>query len=346
MKGRYGGSRMTIYGSIIPGVARIARWGQRVGSLTPIGKQRLTVIDWHRSHKAKISLTARRFGFTRLTVRRWVRRFAQQGILGLNDQSRRPKNVRQPTTTGTLVAAVVRLRTSYAAWSKYKIHALLCREGITTSVSTVGRILKRKGLIDRRIGQKRQRAALHPRRRFPRGLRIAQPGDLVQIDVKHVMRVGGRRHYQFTAIDVLTKRRVLRIFPSESSRNGAAFLAVCSTIFPFPIRAVQTDNGAPFHREFARCCAERKLTHYYIDPRSPKQNTYVEISHGADEREFYQQGNIWDDPITMAEKLAVWERIWNEVRPHAALNYLTPTAYLERWKAGRLPTNATITLQT
>lgn len=337
---------MTIYGSIIPGAARIARWGQRVGSLTPIGRKRLTIIDWHRSHGENISLTARRFGLTRRTVRRWVRRFQQYGVLGLNDQSRRPKRVRQPTTSWKTVAAVVTLRKQYPAWSKYKIHTLLAREGITASASTVGRILKRKGLIDRRITRKRRKAALHPKRRFPRGLRISHPGDLIQMDTKHVMLPGGKRHHQFTAIDVLTKRRVLRIAPSESSQNGTAFLKTCVTAFPFPIAAVQTDNGAPFQKEFERFCMERKLTHYYIEPRSPKQNTYVEISHGADEREFYQQGNVWNDPKTMAEKLAGWERIWNEIRPHAALNYLTPAAYLERWKEGRLPTNATITLQT
>mgnify|MGYP001592253269 CR=1 FL=1 len=346
MKGRYGGSHMTIYGSIIPGAVRIAQWGQRVGSLTSIGKKRLTVIDWHRSHTENVSLTARHFGLTRRTVRRWVRRFQQQGILGLNDRSRRPQTVRPPVTSWKTVSAVVTLRTHYPAWSKYKIQTLLGREGIITSASTVGRILQRKGLIDRRITQKRRKAALYPRRRFPHGFRISRPGDMIQIDTKHVMLPGGKRHHQFTAIDVLTKQRVLRILPSESSRNGAAFLAICITTFPFPIGAVQTDNGAPFQKEFEQSCQERKLPHYYIEPRSPKQNTYVEISHGADERDFYQHGNVWHDPKTMAEKLANWERIWNEVRPHAALNYLTPNAYLERWKSGRLPTNATITLQT
>jgi transposase InsO family protein len=303
------------------------------------------VLDWHRAHGNNVSLTARHFGISRPTIHNWRKRFRTIGIMALNDRSRRPQHVRQPTTSWKTVVGVIRIRQQYPAWSKYKIHPLLVREGMTTSVSTIGRILKKKGLIDRRIARKRRRAALHPKRRFPRGLRISRPGDLMQIDTKHVMLSGGKRHHQFTAIDVLTKRRVLRIYPSESSRNGAAFLVECIASFPFAIRAVQTDNGASFQKEFAQCCTKQRLTHYYIEPRSPKQNTYVEISHGADEREFYQQGNVWNDPKMMAEKLSEWERIWNEVRPHAALNYLTPEAYLERWKNGRLPTNATITLQ-
>lgn len=346
MKGRYGGSRMTTYGSLLPGATRLARWGARVTALTPRAKYRIAVLDWHRAHGENISLTARHFGISRPTIHDWWQRFQTIGIMALNDRTRRPIQVRQPTTSWKIVAAVVALRQQYPAWSKYKIHPLLVAKGMTTSVSTVGRILKKKGLIDRRMTQKRRRSALHPKRRFPRGLRITNPGDLIQIDTKHIMLPGGKRHYQFTAIDVLTKRRVLRTLPSESSRNGAVFLETCINVFPFPIRAVQTDNGAPFQKEFEQCCQKRTLMHYYIEPRSPKQNTYVEISHGADEREFYRQGNIWHDPKTMAAKLAEWERIWNEVRPHAALNYLTPAAYLERWKVGRLPTNATITLQT
>jgi len=40
------------------------------------------------------------------------------------------------------------------------------------------------------------------------------------MDVKHIMLPGGKRHYQFTAIDVLGKRRCLRAYSSESSRKS------------------------------------------------------------------------------------------------------------------------------
>jgi transposase InsO family protein len=242
--------------------------------------------------------------------------------------------------------AIVKLRQQYPAWSKYKIKILLQGQDIKVSASTVGRILKRRGLIDAKVSRQRKRAALHPKARFPRGLRISGPGDLIQMDTKHIMLPGGKRHYQFTAIDVLAKMRVLRVYPSESSRNGAGFLRTCLKGFPFKVKAVQTDNGSPFLKEFERSCKQRKLPHYYIYPRTPKQNTYVEISHGADKREFYQQGNVYQDRKVMAQKLREWQRIWNEVRPHEALNYLTPKAYLLKWQTSRLPTRDIITLQT
>ena len=337
---------MTTYGSILPGAVLVARSALRAGNLTRRARQRLKILDWHQRHGKNLNLTSRRFGIQRLTLRSWIKKVKQSGPAGLNDRSHRPKRLRQPTTSWEVVMQIVNLRKQYPAWSKYKIQVLLQTEGVKVSASTVSRILKRRGLINGRISYKRRKAALRPKTRFPRGLRISRPGDLIQMDTKHIMLPGGHRWYQFTAIDILTKTRILKVCPSESSRNGAKFLTVCLREFPFKMRAVQTDNGAPFLKEFERLCQKKKLPHYYIYPRTPKQNTYVEISHGADKREFYQQGNVYQDRKLMTRKLREWQRVWNEVRPHQALNYLTPKAYLKRWQTSRLPTRDTITLQT
>jgi transposase InsO family protein len=281
-----------------------------------------------------------------MTLWRWLKRFKAAGIVGLNEFSRRPKKLRTPTTPWEIVSQTVELRKQYPAWSKYKLKVLLERQGIKTSVSTVGRILKRRNLINQGVSRKRRKAALCPKARFPRGLRISQPGDLVQMDVKHIMLTGGRRFYQFTAIDVLTKYRVLRVYPSESSRNGMDFLQECLREFPFPIKAIQTDNGSTFLKEFGKSVKELSLPHYFIYPRTPKQNTYVEISHGADKREFYQQGNVCSFLETMQERIRERQLVWNTVRPHQALSYLTPSEYLARLQTVPLPTRDVITLQT
>ena len=169
---------------------------------------------------------------------------------------------------------------------------------------------------------------------------------MIQMDTKYIMLVGGRKYYQFTAIDVLSKRKVMRVYKTQSSANGALFLEECIEAMPFEIRAVQTDNGAPFQKYFDALCKAKNIPHYYIYPRTPKQNTYVEISHGADEREFYQQGNVYQDFEIMRRKMADWEYVWNNIRPHQALDYLTPKQYLEKRQSSRLPTKDVITLQT
>lgn len=345
MKGRYAGRRMTIYGAIMPGAISIANWANKVQPLTEGAKKKLKILDWHRGRGKNVSLTARRFGLTRKTVRIWQKKFDRLGIVGLNEQSRRPKNVRKPIVSWQIVSETVNLRKQYPAWSKYKIRKLLEGKGLITSASTVGRIFKRRGLIDKKVSRKRKKAALHPRARFPRGFKISSPGDMIQMDTRYINLIGGRKIYQFTAIDVLTKQRVLRYYSSLASRNGADFLKNCLTEFPFKIRVVQTDNGSEFLKEFNRLCKQKKLPHYFIYPRTPKQNTYVENSHGSDKKEFYQQGNVCSDILIMQTRLKQWQDVWNEIRPHEALNYLTPKEYLLKWQRGRLPTKDTITLQ-
>jgi transposase len=337
---------MTTYGTVIPQARSIASWAWRTESLTARARHRLKILDWHRANGDNISLTARHFGLGRMTIWRWLKRFRATGIIGLNEYSRKPKRLRTPTTPWEVVSQTVELRRQYPAWSKYKLKVLLERQGVKTSVSTVGRILKRKNLINYKVSQKRKRAALRPKTRFPKGLRISHEGELVQIDVKHIMLVGGRRFYQFTAIDVLGKTRVLDVYPSESSRNGAEFLKECLKEFPFAIKTVQTDNGSTFLKEFDRLTKELGITHYFIYPRNPKQNTYVEISHEADQKEFYQQGNVCSDLGIMRQRIKERQRIWNEVRPHQALNYLTPVEYLVRLQTTILPTRNVIVLQT
>ena len=337
---------MTIYGSILPGAIGLARWAKKMEGLTTKARFRIKALDWHKQHGSNISLTARHFGLTRFTVRSWVRKFKSLGVIGLKDKSHRPHNLRKPTTPFETITEAVKLRKTYPAWSKYKIQKILEGKGFSISASTVGRILKRRGLINKKVSRKRRKAALSPRARFPKGMRILRPGDMVQLDTKHVNLAGGRKIYQFTAIDVLTKQRSLRYYSSNSSRNGADFLKDSLAKFPFGVRSVQTDNGAEFLKEFERFCANLKLTHYFTYPRNPKQNSYVEISHGADEREFYQQGNKFQDMKVMQKKLNEWEYVWNNVRPHAALNYSTPYQYFLKLKSRNFETKDSIILQT
>jgi transposase InsO family protein len=72
----------------------------------------------------------------------------------------------------------------------------------------------------------------------------------------------------------------------------------------------------------------------------------VETSHGADEKEFYQQGNASPLLEAMQTRILEWQNTWNTIRPHEPLNYLTPEAYYHKWQTDRLPIKDVITLQT
>ncbi len=207
---------MTIYGHILPGAVSLANWAARTSNISEKAKQRLKFVDWLKDHN-NISLTARHFGLDRKTVRQWRDKLNRIDLTGLNDRSRKPKNVRKPTTNWLIVSEIVRIRKQYPAWSKYKIKKILPRQNIVVSASTVGGVLKRKGLLTEKILKKRSKAARNPRKRFPKGFKIASSGDMIQMDTKCVNLIG----------DVLTKRRVLKYYSSLASQNGADFLRYC-----------------------------------------------------------------------------------------------------------------------
>jgi len=73
------------------------------------------------------------------------------------------------------------------------------------------------------------------------------------------------------------------------------------------------------------------IPHYYTYPRQPKQNSYVERSHRSDEIEFYSNGNKVYDINVMKSRILEWENVWNNIRPHEALNFLTPNQYLKKY---------------
>ena len=154
MKGKYSGRHMTIYASVLPGAICLANWATRT-NITEKAKQRLKIVDWLKAHRGNISLAARHFGLDRETIRIWRDKFNQVGMLALNDRSHRPKNLRQSTTDWKIANEIIRIRQEYPAWSKWKIQAIMRRKNMVVSASTVGRILKRKGLIDKKVSKKK-----------------------------------------------------------------------------------------------------------------------------------------------------------------------------------------------
>ncbi len=65
MRGRYNGSHMSVYGSVLPGAGRLAK----VPELSKAARQRLKWFDYYRAHGQNAALTCRYFGIARQTLR-------------------------------------------------------------------------------------------------------------------------------------------------------------------------------------------------------------------------------------------------------------------------------------
>ena len=138
MKGSYNSCTMSIYGSIIPGAATLAK----IKDISSQARQRLKWFDYYELHDHNARLTCRYFGISPQTFYRWKRRYKPRDLSSLEERSRKPKNLRRLTAPAELIGAVFKLREEYPRWGKDKLVVLVHRQSREVSTSMVGRILK------------------------------------------------------------------------------------------------------------------------------------------------------------------------------------------------------------
>jgi transposase len=221
-------------------------------------KRRLAIIRHAQEVTGNVALTCRYYGISRQTYYQWYRRYQAKGLDGLRDRSKRPRSCPHATHT-EVVAKIVYLRQSYH-FGPAKIQMYLKRyHDVAISSSVVWRILKRLDLNRLPASQRYQR---HNKRwkRYEQ----PQPGHRVQINVKFIQPLAGRKkYYQFTAIDDCTRLRVLRAYDRCNQHTAIQFLDYLLERLPFRVEVIQTDNGAEFQSSFhwqvlGDCCVELK----------------------------------------------------------------------------------------
>jgi transposase InsO family protein len=296
---------------------------------------RLAWMDFYRKSQ-NVALTCRHFGISRQTFYRWLKRYEPVDLTTLEERSHCPRRRRQPTWSFPLEEKVLTLRLQFPRWGKDKLAVLLRRQHLAVSTSMVGRILtalKKHGRLVEppRTGVPGSRRALRPRPyavRKPKQYAVSQPGDLVQVDTLDVRPVPGVVFKQFTARDVVSRWDVIQAHGRATAQSATAFLDTLQRRMPFAIRAVQVDGGSEFAAEFEQACQQRGLHLFVLPPRSPKLNGAVERANRTHTEEFYQVTACSLEMKKLNRELRQWETIYNTVRPHQALGYLTPQQFL------------------
>ncbi len=329
---------MRIITARVPGVVRLAR----IPELSRMARQRVKWMDYYQAHGRNAALTCRYFGISRQTFYRWRRRYDPYHIRSLEDRPHRPKRLRQPTWSAELALAVLHLREGRPRWGKDKLALLLWEKGWEVSTSMVGRILTR--LKARGVLREPLRSGISTRKRLwqrpyavrkPREYQAREPGDIVQVDTLDVRPLPGVVFKHFTARDVVSRWDVLEVHTRATANTAAGFLDTLLSRMPFPVRAIQVDGGSEFQAAFETHCQERGIRLFVLPPRSPKLNGCVERAQRTHTEEFYE---INDFPLQMPalnQELLAWEQVYNTVRPHQALGYLTPQQFLTQWQLQR-----------
>ena len=338
MRGRYNGCIMNVYGSILPGAARLAS----IPVLSKQARHRLKWFDYYYSRGQNARLSCRYFGISPQTFYRWKRRYNPEHLESLEYRSPRPKRLRQPSYSVELVDAVLKLREEYPRWGKDKLVVLLQREGFNCTTSTVGRILhrlKERGVLREPIpnhisARKRQRQRPYAVRK-PKEYVAKEPGDIVEVDTLDVRPLPGVIVKHFTARDIISRWDVLEAHTRATSNTASVFIEAMLERMPFPIRAIQVDGGSEFKDVFEETCRRKGIKLFVLPPRSPKLNGHVERAQRTHTEEFYEITDAGFEIAELNQALLKWEKVYNTIRPHQALKYLTPLEFLKRYRQNK-----------
>lgn len=298
-------------------------------TLSKLAKLRLAWLDYYMAHNKNAALTCRHFGIAKSCFFKWKARYGKQGLAGLLNQPKRPKSVRAPLTPLPVVDAIRTLRKANPEFSKYKLAVILKRDyGYQVSASTVGRVIRRYNLFF----TPPVRPKSHPHRRTsiqrlrkPSSLKPSKPGDLVEVDVKHLPHLGSK-HYGFVAIDVVSKQACVYVSSSITAKHGAIAWQKAVATLGLP-EAVLTDHGSENLGAFAQLLQSQPTAHYFARPRTPKDKPHVERFIGTLERECIQWGGVAIDVADQQSMVNAWLQKYHSYRPHQSLGYLTPDEY-------------------
>ena len=269
-----------------------------------------------------------RFGISRKTGYKWLGRYREEGVEGLQDRSRAPKHCPH-STPETVQELVIKAREAHPRWGPRKLLDYLGPrhpEVPLPAPSTVGDILKREGLIEPR---RRQRRPTHP---GTNPIEAKAPGEVWTADFKGEFRLGSSNYcYPLTIQDAHSRYLLACEALPSTAHSGAE--PVFERLFRehgLPGR-IRTDNGGPFASK--ALCGLSRLSVWWIklgikadriQPGCPQQNGRHERMHRTLKAETTRPpGATLSD---QQDRFDDFQTEYNEVRPHQALKGAVPAS--------------------
>jgi transposase InsO family protein len=271
-------------------------------------------------------------GISRATAHKWLRRFRDEGVTGLEDRSSAPHRCPRALTARE-VRRIVRAR------RRLKVGPHRLGPQLGHPRSTVYAVLRRQGL-SRLTFMDRPTA-------IPIRYERDHPGELVHIDVKKLARVpagGGHKmrgraaarpshrgdgyDYLHVAVDDRSRWAYVEVHADQRGSTCAGFLRRTAEHFAtvgVRVQAVMTDRAMNYtvSREFLDAVAATRAAHIVIRPYRPQTNGKVERFNCTLLAEWaYLQPYGTNQDRTAA--LDGWLHLYNHHRAHTALGGQPP----------------------
>ncbi|MBI4036131.1 DDE-type integrase/transposase/recombinase, partial [Candidatus Daviesbacteria bacterium] len=294
---------------------------------------RLTWMDWYFSHGKNAEATCRHFSISKSVFYRWKNRFNKHNLttLEFNTKLCTPHHLREMTTPTWILKKIYDIRLDDLEKSKYEIHEQLKREGIKVSHKVIQKVINRHIELkntQHKANLKKHRNYSIARIKAAYELKDKGLGSLIQIDTKYLY-VLGKRFYLYVAIDCKSRYAFIWAYGSCNSTNAADFLTKVIDCFPFPILAINTDNGPEYLLNFHLRCEELEIPHYFNTPHTPTMNSRAERLIQTAEYEFFNyQYDLLPNLKDINSRCELFNDKYNNRRFHQAIHYKTPSEYV------------------
>lgn len=293
---------------------------------------RLSWMDWYFTHGKNAEATCRHYSISKSVFYRWLNRFSRYNLATLEGRSTKPHKVRSMTTPEEVMNLIISIRRADPEKSKYEIQAELKElHSIKVGYNTIQKIINRHPELQNTQHSKRVKS--HNRRKVARiraskELRDKDLGSLIQIDTKYFYCLD-QRFYIFAAVDCKSRYAYCYAYTTNSSKSAQDFLSRAINYFPFPISAINTDNGSEYLLAFHQKTEQLNIPHYFSYPHTPKNNARVERFIQTLEYEFLN----YQSPLPEIENIRglcdQWSDKYNNKRFHQAHHYQTPAHYVK-----------------
>jgi len=284
--------------------------------------------------KAEMSVAelCRRYGVSRKTGYKWIRRYWAEGLDGIRERRSRPHSCPHKTNQDWEMRIITE-RVKHSSWGPKKTRELLFRSSLEEKVpaaSTIGDILRRAGLVSRHRRRSRKTYYSGPL------TEAMYPNHVWAVDYKGWFRTGdGKRCEPLTISDLYSRYVVeVRALPDQSYEQARGVFERVFEEYGLP-EIIRSDNGGPFASRGAGGLSRLSvwwvllgIKPEFIAKGHPEQNGVHERMHLTLKKEATVPASR--NLREQQGRFDIWREEFNENRPHEALKMKVPAKRYRR----------------
>jgi len=294
----------------------------------PMDKKMQMIMDWHTEEYFKIDLS-KKYSIHRKTVDKWINRYQEKGIFGLQELSRAPKN-HPNQTTEELLNLLLTEKSNKPRRGPKKIKRQLEKkypELVFPAASTIGDWFKKYGLVRERKRRKGVPPYTEPFQK------CRKPNEVWSIDYKGQFYMRNKRLCYPLTISDNYSRYLLACQGLEGPRYEETRYILERTFREYGLpKAIRSDNGHPFA---GKCVGGlSRLSIWWIQlgiiperiaKAHPEQNGRHERMHRTLKEEVLE--HVGKNLADQQREFDLFHQEYNNNRPHEALGQDVPAIH-------------------